>query len=70
MSNYAEDYRMSTDEEKLGILKTLWNKKDYLTEKEKLIILEETQKIYDRLKGRSSKNEILQFMARSVHVVR
>lgn len=51
MSNYAEDYRNSTDTEKLDILNNIWNNFEN-TEEEKAWILKETQKIYNRMKGR------------------
>lgn len=52
MGGYVEDYRLSSNEEKLVFLNNLYNKEN-ITESEKQIILRETQRIYNIIKNRS-----------------
>lgn len=49
MSDYVEEYRISTDDEKLEILRDLYKT---CSEEEKTAVLEATQKVYNRIKGR------------------
>lgn len=61
MSNYAQDYMQATDNEKLLILRDLFNSST-CSKEDKTIILNEAQKIYNRLKGKGSKQFILNLM--------
>lgn len=49
MSNYAEDYRNSSYEEKIWILQQIYKT---ATKEEKKIIVEEVQKLYNKQRGR------------------
>lgn len=49
MSNYAEDYRSSSYEEKIWILQQIYKT---ATKEEKEIIVKEVQKLYNQHRGR------------------
>lgn len=51
MSNYAEDYHMSNDAEKLDVLTNIYHNFS-TTKEEKEIILKEIQKTYNRSRHR------------------
>jgi len=58
MSNYVEDYQMSSIEEKLDTLRMLYNSPSTNLE-QKTIIKQECYKLYSQLKGRAFKEHIM-----------
>lgn len=64
MSDLNDQYRMADDEGKLYILNWIWNNCTN-TEEEKQELLQMTQKVYNRIKGRDSKQHILNLMEQS-----
>lgn len=56
MSNYAEDYIRAPDDEKLLMLQDIYKT---ATSEEKVIILKEIQRLYNKLKGRYHKEYIM-----------